>query len=110
MEILKSFINNNEISSAQVLIRFTPNDPVNLGNFISDKNFFIDRPGISFEGKTARDQELSDADMNWLADCLYYSDVVVTGGASIGIDAAISGKPTILIHFDGLEKNLIGKA
>lgn len=104
MEILKNFINNEEIEPFQVLVRFTPNDPVNLGKFSADKNFYIDKPGRSFEGKAPRDQELVGADMDWLADCLYHSDVLVAGGASIGIDAAVFGKPTILIHFDGFEK------
>ncbi|MDP3764323.1 MAG: CDP-glycerol glycerophosphotransferase family protein [bacterium] len=104
MEILKGFIKNKEIIPAQVLIRFTPNDPVHLGKFIPDENFCIDKPGRSFEGRSIRDQELIDADMDWLADCLYHSDVIVAGGGSIGIDAAIFSKPTILIHFDGFDK------
>ena len=104
MEILKNFIKNKEILSSQVLVRCTPNDPVNLGKFTPDENFYIDKPGQGFEGRTTRDQELTDLDMDWLADCLYHSDVIVAGGASIGIDAAIFNKPTILIHFDGFEE------
>ncbi|MDP3800079.1 MAG: CDP-glycerol glycerophosphotransferase family protein [bacterium] len=104
MEILKNFIKNKEILPSQVLVRCTPNDPVNLGKFLSDENFYIDKPGQGFEGRTTRDQELTDLDMDWLADCLYHSDVIVAGGASIGIDAAIFNKPTILIHFDGFEE------
>lgn len=104
MEILKRFIENKEIPASQVLARFTPNDSVSLGNFSPDENFYIDRPGRAFEGRSVRDQELTNIDMDWLADCLYHSDVIIAGGASIGIDAAIFGKPTILIHFDGFEK------
>ena len=104
MEILKKFIENKEIPPSQVLARFTPNDPVSLGNFSPDENFYIDRPGHGFEFRGVKDQELTDEDMDWLANCLYHSDVVVAGGASIGIDAAIFSKPTILIHFDGFEK------
>lgn len=106
MEILSRFIKERQIPPAQVLARFTPNDPVSLGNFIPDKIFYIDRPGRGFEDKSVRGQELTDADMNWLADCLYHCDVVVAGGASIGIDAAVFGKPTILVHFDGFEKKM----
>jgi CDP-glycerol glycerophosphotransferase (TagB/SpsB family) len=96
MEILKEF-------QAQVLVRFTPNDEVPLGNFIPNERFYIDRPGHQFQKGVYRDQELGKKDLEWLADCLYYADVVVAGGASIGIDAAIFGKPTILIHFDGYQ-------
>lgn len=104
IEILKRFIENGEVSDAQVLVRCTPNDPVFLGNFVSGKYFYIDCPGRGFKGKGVRDQELTKEDMEWLADCLYHSNLVVAGGASIGIDGACFGKPTILIHFDGLEK------
>lgn len=103
MEVLKGFIERSEIPNAQVLVRCTPNDPVFLGNFVPDNYFYVDRPGQGFKEGSVRDQELTEEDMDWLADCLYYSDLVVAGGASIGVDGACFGKPTILIHFDGLE-------
>lgn len=101
MEILKEFTEKNSELAAQVLVRFTPNDEVPLGNFTPNKYFYIDRPGHQFKEGVFRDQELGKKDVEWLADCLRYSNVVVAGGASIGIDAAIFGKPTILIYFDG---------
>ena len=103
MEILKRFIKNGLIPASQVIVRCTPNDEVFFGKFIPDENFYIDKPGHGFFKNVFKDQELTFKDMNWLADCLYYSDVIIAGGASIGIDAAIFGKPTILIHFDGFE-------
>jgi len=103
MSILKEIIKSKLIPPAQVLVRFTPNDKVELGDFVPNQYFYIDKPGHQFKAGVFRDQELTHADMEWLADSLYHSDVLVAGGASIGIDAAIFGKPTILIHFDGLE-------
>lgn len=102
MEILREIIDNKLDIAAQVLVRLTPNDYVSLEKFIKNDNFYIDDPGYNF-GKGYRDKELTDKDMDWLADCVYHSDVIVTGGASIGIEAAIYNKPTILIYFDGRE-------
>lgn len=104
MDILKGLIEREEIPPTQVLVRCTPNDPVSLGGFIPNKCFYIDCPGRGFVGRETKDQELTVEDVNWLADCLHHCDVVVAGGASIGIDAATFGKPTILIHFDGFEE------
>jgi CDP-glycerol glycerophosphotransferase (TagB/SpsB family) len=44
---------------------------------------------------------LRRSDDDHLADLLYHSDVVVTSPSSIVLDAAVFGKPTILIGFDG---------
>ena len=104
MEILKGFIESGEVPNAQVLVRCTPNDQVSLSGFVPNKYFYIDCPGRGFKEKSTRDQELTNKDMDWLADCLYHSDLIVAGGASIGIDAAHFGKPIVLIHFDGFEK------
>lgn len=104
MAILREFIDKQLITSSQILVRLTPNDEVSFGNFVPNNNFYVDRPGHQFYTGVFRDQELTLPDFRWLADCLYHSDVIIAGGASIGIDAAIFGKPGILIHFDGHEQ------
>ncbi len=103
MALLQEFIENNLVIPSQLLIRLTPNDQVNPGNFVCGKYCYIDRPGRQFKPGVYRDQELTALDMNWLADCLYHSAVVVASGASVGIDAAVFGKPTVLIYFDGFK-------
>ena len=103
MEILKEFIEKRFIPPSQVLVRFTPNDEVSLGNFRPSRDFYLDKPGHQFKEGVFRDQELDGRDMEWLADSLANADVVVAGGASIGIDAAVFDKPAILVHFDGFE-------
>lgn len=103
MDILKNFIKNKEIPDADVLVRNTPNDAVFLGHFVPDSRFYIDDPGHFFKPGVYRDRELGKSDLDWLASCLYHADVIVAAGASIGIDAAIFGKPTIIIHFDGYQ-------
>ncbi|MDP1719072.1 MAG: CDP-glycerol glycerophosphotransferase family protein, partial [bacterium] len=103
MEIIKEFIEKKLIPPAQVLVRFTPNDEVPLGKFRPSADFYLDKPGHQFRAGVFRDQELNARDMEWLADSLFSADIVVAGGASIGIDAAVFDKPAILIYFDGFE-------
>ncbi len=103
MEILKEFIEKKLIPPSQVLVRFTPNDEVPLGKFEPSGDFYMDKPGHQFKVGVFRDQELNASDMDWLADSLANADVVVAGGASIGVDAAAFDKPAILIYFDGFE-------
>ncbi len=104
MEILKTAIQSEALPAAQLLIRFTPNDEVPLGGFVPDEHCYIDCPGRPFHPGIVRDQELTGEDMDWLGDCLRYSNAIVAGGASIAVDGAIFGKPTSVIHFDGFEK------
>ncbi len=99
MEILKEL---NE----QVLVRLTPNDKVNLERFKPSKLFYVDQPGHQFKTGYSRDSELDEKDTEWLADSLFHSDVLVACGTSVVIDAAVFGKPSVLIYFDGFEKNL----
>lgn len=99
LEILKEL-------GEQVLVRLPPNDRTELAGFQPTKLFYVDQPGHKFQKDTLRDVELSLADMRWLGDSLYYTDVLVACGASIAIDAAVFNKPAVLVYFDGLEKGL----
>ncbi len=96
LEILKEL-------DEQVLVRLTPNDKVDFSRFQPASDFYVDQPGHQFQKGFFRDTELNEADMAWLGDSLYHSDLVVVGGASIAIDAAFFGKPAVLIYFDGRE-------
>ncbi|TSC89646.1 MAG: hypothetical protein G01um10143_136 [Parcubacteria group bacterium Gr01-1014_3] len=99
IEILKEL-------NQQVLVRLTPNDKVPLENLKPDPLIYVDQPGHQFRSDYLRDTELDERDLDWLADSLYYSDVVVACGTSIVLDAAVFDKPSVLIYFDGFEKNL----
>jgi len=89
---------------AQILVRLTPNDQVSLERLARTPFVYIDRPGHQFTEGNFRDAELTSDDLRWLADSLYHSDVVVAGGASIGLDAAVFDKPAIFAWFDGFGK------
>ncbi len=83
---------------SQVIARFPIFGGVNLGDFKLPTNVVLDAPR-----HTAKLEEafLSREDDEHLADLLYHSDVVVTGPSSIVLDAAIFGKPVVLVGFDG---------
>ncbi|MEK7640471.1 MAG: CDP-glycerol glycerophosphotransferase family protein [Patescibacteria group bacterium] len=97
LEILKK-------TGHQTLARMTPQDLVDLSKFQPASNTRIDWPGQRFHENKARDAELGQEDLQWLSDSLYYSDLVVTCGATLGMDAAVFDKPVIMVGFDGLEK------
>jgi hypothetical protein len=105
MQILKEARRNGEIpSDVQVLVRFPANDDVDLGQFSPDDYFYIDRPSQSFRPGIFWDQELTGEAMIHLANSLHYSELIITYNSSIIIDAAVFGKPSIGIAFDGWEK------
>lgn len=88
----------------QILARMTPQDLVDISGFESGANVYIDWPGQRFHANKARDAELGKEDLQWLSDSLFYSDLVITCGATLGMDAAVFDKPVIMIGFDGSEK------
>lgn len=96
LEILKN-------SGHQILARMTPQDLVDLSKFQTAPNVYVDHPGQRFHEEKARDAELGKEDLQWLSDSLYYSDLVVTCGATLGLDALAFDKPVIMVGFDGLE-------
>jgi len=105
MQLLKEARLNGEIpADVQVLVRFPPNDDVDLGTFVPDEHFFIDRPGKAFHQGVYKDQELDRQDIVHLANSLYYSDLLITYNSSMIIDAAAFGKPAIGVAFDGWDK------
>ncbi len=93
LEILKQ-------TGYQVLARLTPQDLVDLSKFTSAPNVYIDNPGQRFHENKARDAELGLDDLRWLSDSLCYSDLVVTCGATLGLDALAFDKPVIMVGFD----------
>ncbi|TSC67471.1 MAG: Methylase involved in ubiquinone/menaquinone biosynthesis-like protein, partial [Parcubacteria group bacterium Gr01-1014_73] len=97
--------------SANVIVRFPPNETVTTAGFKKPANFFYDQPGVSFgKGATITTRELSTDDDARLADELYYSDVVVSGPSTAAIDAAVFDKPIIFLDFGrGDSSSLVGR-
>ncbi len=98
LAIIQEAINDQVLVNVQVLVRFPPNDDVNLEGFKLDDNFSIDRPGKQFRSGVFRDQEMTAEDMTHLADSLYYSDVLVGYSSSMVIDGSVFEKPFVLVE------------
>ncbi len=100
LEILKNKLNDN----FQFIIRFPPNDTVELNEFIPDGRFFVERPGQEFGVNKFSKREVQMSDSITLANDLFHSDVVVNYGSTVSIDAAAFDRPVVVVAFDGWEK------
>ncbi len=83
----------------QVLVRFPPDEAVRLLNFIKPPQMGYDRPGRAFRQATFPDREITPEDDRRLIDSLFYCAMAITGPTSIPLDAALIGKPSIIVNF-----------
>ncbi len=92
--------------SAQVLVRFPPDEAVTLVNFHTPKNMAYDKPGVTFKDTEFGDREIRKEDDDRLIDEIYYSDVIATGPTSISLDSALIDRPIITVNFYPSKRNL----
>jgi len=83
----------------QILLRFPPNDAVDLTNLKNKDKLIIQQPGVRFSKKRGIDWDMNDADNQHLLDTLYYSSLVVCPPSSMSVDAAVFDKPVINLKF-----------
>lgn len=103
-EIIKKALDNKRIShKVHVLVRNHPIHPADLSRFEDDPRFTIEYPGKRF-GLNRKETELQPNEAKHLADTMYHSDLTIWLATTLGIDAAVFGKPQIAIAFDGYEK------
>lgn len=106
-KILQDAYNNGEIDKkALFLIRVHPSNKIDFGEFVSDENFLVEDPGVSFKDVRSKDNELDLDAVNHLADTLKNSAVVINVVSSLVIDAAVFDRPVITVGFDGWMKNV----
>jgi len=86
--------------NAQLLVRFPPNDEVELGEEFLNKNIIYQKPGRKFSKERGVDWDMSFEDLNELMNTLYHSSLVISFTSSIAIDAALFDKPIINVKFD----------
>lgn len=87
----------------QFIVRFPPNDTVNLHDFKPDERFYIEKPGVTFKEGRYNDREIKAEDTKTLADDIFHSDVLINYGSTVTIDAIALNKPAIIVAFDGWE-------
>lgn len=83
----------------QVLVRFPPDEGVRLVNFVKPPQMGYDRPGLGFAPSSFSDREITPEDDQRLIDSLFYCAMAITGPTSIPLDAALMGKPSVMINF-----------
>ena len=83
---------------AQILVRFPPVETLTLNNFKKPDNMIFDRPGFVFRSEKFADREIRPADDRRLVNSIYWSDLTVSGSASICLDAALLDKPVISVN------------
>lgn len=89
----------------QVLVRFPPDEAVRLVNFVKPPQMGYDRPGMAFTQSSFSDREITSEDDQRLIDSLFYCAMAITGPTSIPLDAALIGKPSMMIRFYPTDRN-----
>ena len=93
----------------KILVRFPPNDDVEIEKNFKSDNIIFDRPGIKFSTKRGIDWDMNSDDLTRLADALYHCSLLVCYTSSMSIDAAVFDKPIINIGFDLKNSKLLSK-
>jgi len=84
-----------------ILVRIPPTDGVSFGGFESKKaKVAFDDAGTSSWKGGKKLNEIGASDDKSLISSLCHSNAVVTGQSTITIDAAVFGKPAVIIHFE----------
>lgn len=107
VEIISNAINSHEIKyDCQVFVRphfIYSNDEERFEYLRNNKNIVLD---TGYERSPVfRDKfDYSDQQTKKLFNILYYSDIVITIGSTLNLDAAAFDKPTINVNFDGYKE------
>lgn len=97
---------NTELASfnVQLIVRFPPNDKVDLDADLLNKDIIYQKPGHKFSGERGVDWDMNFLDLQELVDTLSYSDLVISLTSSIAIDAALFDKPIINVRFNDINR------
>ncbi len=103
--------NDARLAGYMVLVRFYPNDNVDLESFVKQyglenaKNILYSWPCANNFGG-GKNWEFTKEDAIFLADSLFYSDALINYGSTLNIDIAAFDKSLLNMSFDGAdEKN-----
>lgn len=101
IDYLYEIINSSEVtSSIALLVRFQPNDFVDINEIKKRPHLKYDMPGIRFDTKRGVDWDMSFNDLEHLRDTLFHISILICYASSITIDAAIFDKPIINVNFE----------
>lgn len=95
-------------ADVEILVRFPPNDQVNLESLENKELIHWDQPGKRFSATRGIDWDMNESDIQRLYDTLYYTSLVICHVSTVVIDAAVFDKPVInydLISISSKAKN-----
>ncbi len=98
------------IQPVQFLVRFPPNDVVDLGPLNDKANFIFETPGVRFSKERGVDWDMTNEELLHLRDEFAYIDLLITHVSTLAIESAIVNKPIITIDFDGKKKRLLSQS
>ena len=100
-EILK-WTDDGTFPATQVLLRLHPTYESQTEKLAGHPNLIVERPGKHYGD--LKWYEFEEDDVRHLASSLAYSDVVISTGSSLMVEATIFNTPTLSIGFDGYTK------
>lgn len=100
IDLLRSFIEKSLIpEDVELLVRFQPNDIVNMEEIRKRPWLVYDIPGIRFSQERGIDWDMNARDHQQLLNTLFHSSLLICYTSSLSIDSAVFGKPVININF-----------
>lgn len=101
IDLLHSFMEKKLLpEDVGLLVRFQPNDIVNMDEIRKRPWLIYDIPGKRFSNARGVDWDMDEQDLQKLYDTLFYSTVFVCYTSSLSVDAAAFNKPVININFE----------
>lgn len=85
---------------AGLLVRFQPNDRLNEAELKKRPWLRYDRPGIRFQATRGVDWDMSEEELEHLADTLSHVSLLACYASSMSVDAAIFDTPVVNIGFE----------
>lgn len=102
-EVLELFKKNVDagrfILPVQFLVSIQPGDTIDTSSIDGDPNFVIYTFGTNVTGRR-KENEVAPDENERLNDFLFHSDIVITLGSTIAIDALVFNKPVVIFGFD----------
>jgi len=104
-EMLNDFVSSGKLGEVQILFRPHPVFSSSLKEIKNFTHVIIDETARYSSGLVSN-WEMDKDKMEHLTNVLFYSDLVITAGSTMMIDAAAFDKPIITINFDGLDSDV----
>lgn len=101
INLLLSFM-EEELVPADVglIVRFQPNDFVDMSTIRPMPKLVCQIPGIRFSGERGIDWDMDSKDIALLVNTLFHASLFICYTSSLSVDAAVFGKPVINVDFE----------